>query len=77
MAIRFFDYGPDREGCGHYHLTLRALAVCHKRDSNRCKSQGGYTDRQPFVVVDGKPHRLDDLAEYANPYYVLLLGGKL
>lgn len=74
MAIRFFNYGPDSEGCGHYHKTLRGLAVCHKRDSNRCQSQGGHTDRQPFVVIDGKPMMIDDCAEYAKPYHLLLLG---
>lgn len=70
MAARyFFNFGPQRGRCRHNHRTLLGLIRCLRREK-----QG--TDRRPWVHDNtGEIFPLDDIAEYANPFYVLLLGG--
>lgn len=78
MATCFFGRGDVRGDCGHKHYSLRGLAACQQRDSAACKSQGGYTDRQPMVANKNGSEisRLDASAYLANEYYRLLFGKK-
>ena len=50
--------GSVRGQCNHKHRTIKGLARCLKQDRKACRSQGGYSDRYPFKMVDGK---LEDL----------------
>lgn len=49
MKIYYQTIGDVRGCCGHKHRTIASAENCRRKDSQGCKSQGGYSDR--FVVA--------------------------
>ena len=56
--------GSVRGCCGHKHRTISGGVSCLKRDQSACRSQGGYSDRSIYRLVDGQ---IEELSE--NEYY--------
>lgn len=42
--------GSVRGWCGHKHTSLDAAVRCQRSDRAGCARQGGYSDRQIFVM---------------------------
>lgn len=52
--MKYTTSGSVRGSCGHNHKTLGAAYDCLLRDRSGCRSQGGYSDRRIFRVVNGE-----------------------
>lgn len=44
----YYCDGSVRGHCGHKHRTVETAIACLERDSQGCKSQGGYSDRSVY-----------------------------
>jgi hypothetical protein len=52
MTRYYFCWGSVRGSCGHKHRTEEGAWRCLRRDAEGCRQQGGYTDRQVYLVHD-------------------------
>lgn len=50
MAKLYTCWGSVRGGCGHAHRTLAGAEKCLRHDQQRCRQQGGYSDRAIRVI---------------------------
>lgn len=67
--IRYLCEGDVRGRCGTQHRTLRGAARCCRDDHRGCQTQGGYSDRVPFVRDDlGERALTDDEREELQAY---------
>lgn len=46
----FTTWGPVRGDCGHVHRTFRGADMCIHLDARDCRSQGGYSDRDIYLI---------------------------
>ena len=44
-------WGPVRGWCGHAHRTIDGALKCHRRDIQRCRKAGGYSDRLIYELT--------------------------
>lgn len=58
--MRYMCEGDVRGRCAVQHRTLRGAARCCAADHAGCRSQGGYSDRVPFVRDSSGDRALND-----------------
>ena len=49
---KFTTHGSIRGGCGHHHKHIHTALACIESDQRGCASQGGYSDRDVFQLVE-------------------------
>jgi hypothetical protein len=56
----YTTYGPVRGCSGVKHRTREAAERAIEQDARGCSRQGGYSDRQVAVVIDGRIYHDED-----------------